>query len=137
MDMTRCLMAVCLLLGAGLAQAGDIYTCKGKDGVNVYQNIPCPKPAEELKHSAYNASMGRAADGSNGHTGRGAYAPSMRNQAVSDDVSPPTTEINYGSGDGATSARSQPSQTGGIGSSPYQRGEGQGTRCVNAKGKVY
>lgn len=137
MDMTRWLIGACLLLCAGLAQAGDIYTCKGKGGVNVYQSIPCPKAAVELNHSAYDNSMRRAVDGSSGHTERGADAPSMRKQDVLDSPQSSTAGINYGGSDGGASTQSQPVPTGGIGSSAYQRGEVGGTRCVSAEGRVY
>ena len=130
-------MLACLLLYAGLAQAGDIYTCKGKGGINVYQNTPCPKSADELSHTAYDASMRRAVDGSGGHTERGANAPSMREQSMSTDSSSYVAGNNYGSGNGVPPATVLPAQAGGIGSSAYQRGEVQGTRCVNARGKVY
>jgi hypothetical protein len=136
MEMIRWVGVVGLLLCSGLAQAGDIHTCKGKGGVNVYQNSPCPKPADELNHAAYDASMGRAADGSSGHTERGAYAPSLRRQMPARDSSAPVADINY-SGSSATPAQTQPTLAGGIGSSAYQRGEVRGTRCVNADGHVY
>lgn len=137
MDMTRWLMGACLLSCVGLAQAGDIYTCKGKGGVNVYQNTPCPKAADELKHAAYDASMRRAADGSSGHTERGANAPSMRKRDMLDNPPASTAQINYGGSDAGNSTQSQPSPVGGIGSSAFQRGEVGGTRCVSAKGRVY
>ncbi len=45
---------------SGGARAGDIYTCKGANGVNVYQNTPCPPKQAELKHSRYDESLSRA-----------------------------------------------------------------------------
>jgi len=53
-------LAAAALLGLmGQAQAGDIYVCKGANGVNTYQNTPCPKPASQLQHSTYDASLAR------------------------------------------------------------------------------
>jgi hypothetical protein len=57
-----------LIVGLGLlglaacwnARAGDIYTCKGANGVNVYQNTPCPTPQAQLRHSRYDESLARA-----------------------------------------------------------------------------
>lgn len=57
-----------LAMGLGLlglsacwsARAGDIYTCKGADGVTVYQNTPCPTPQAQLQHSRYDESLARA-----------------------------------------------------------------------------
>ncbi|WP_244754314.1 DUF4124 domain-containing protein [Rhodanobacter sp. B2A1Ga4] len=49
-----------LLVCAGWAHAGDIYTCKGTNGVNVYQNTPCPPKQPQLKHRQYDESMARA-----------------------------------------------------------------------------
>jgi hypothetical protein len=49
-------LAAAALLGLmGRAHAGDIYVCKGANGVNTYQNTPCPKPASQLQHSTYDA----------------------------------------------------------------------------------
>lgn len=42
-----------------LAHAGDIYVCKGANGVNTYQNIPCPTPSAQLQHNTYDASLAR------------------------------------------------------------------------------
>ncbi len=137
MGVIRWFGVVSLLLCAGLAQAGDIYTCKGKGGVNVYQNTPCPEASDELNHSAYRASMRRAADGSSDRNERGAEAPSMHQQERLSDPSPYSRGISYSGSGRAASTQDQPSQTGGIGSSAYQRGEVAGTRCVNAKGNVY
>lgn len=47
------------LMSARAAHAGDIYVCKGANGVNTYQNTPCPKPVDQLQHSTYNAEMAR------------------------------------------------------------------------------
>ena len=53
-------LAAAALLGLmGRAHAGDIYVCKGANGVNTYQNTPCPKPASQLQHSTYDASLAR------------------------------------------------------------------------------
>lgn len=52
--------AAAALLGlVAQAQAGDIYTCKGANGVNTYQNTPCPKPESQLQHSTYDPSLAR------------------------------------------------------------------------------
>lgn len=52
--------AAAALLGlVAQAQAGDIYVCKGANGVNIYQNTPCPKPASQLQHSTYDPSLAR------------------------------------------------------------------------------
>lgn len=134
MDMARWLMGACLLSCMGLAQAGDIYTCKGKGGVNVYQSTPCSKAADELNRAAYDASMRRAADGTSGRTERGADAPSMRRQASTDY---PAANITYSSNGRDASGQAPVIRSGGLGSSAYQRGEVHGTRCVNAKGQVY
>lgn len=56
----RWMAGAALLLAVGVTHAGDIYTCKGPGGVNVYQNTPCPTPQAELKHSQYDAAMARA-----------------------------------------------------------------------------
>lgn len=39
--------------------AGDIYTCKGADGVNIYQNTPCSKVGSQISHNTYNESMAK------------------------------------------------------------------------------
>lgn len=53
-------LAAAALLGLmGRAHTGDIYVCKGANGVNTYQNTPCPKPASQLQHSTYDASLAR------------------------------------------------------------------------------
>lgn len=137
MDMTRWVMAACLLSCVSLVRAGDIYTCKGKGGVNVYQSTPCPKAVDELNHAAYDASMRRAADGSSGHTERGTNAPSMRKRDMVDNPPASTARIKYGGRDAGTSTQSQPSPLGGIGSSAFQRGEVGGTRYVSAKARAY
>jgi hypothetical protein len=59
MGMTRWWFAAGLLASVGLSHAGDIYTCKGANGVNTYQNTPCAKPANQLQHSTYDASLAR------------------------------------------------------------------------------
>lgn len=45
---------------SGGAHGGDIYTCKGANGVTVYQNTPCPTPQAQVKHSSYDESLARA-----------------------------------------------------------------------------
>jgi len=55
----RCLVLVAAAVGVGSAAAGDIYVCKGANGVNTYQNTPCPKPASQLQHSTYDPSLAR------------------------------------------------------------------------------
>lgn len=59
MGMMRWWFAAGLLTSVGLSHAGDIYTCKGANGVNTYQNTPCPKPESQLQHSTYDASLAR------------------------------------------------------------------------------
>lgn len=44
---------------SGGAHAGDIYICKGPNGVNSYQNTPCASPAAQLRHSEYDATLAR------------------------------------------------------------------------------
>lgn len=46
------------LIWAGTAAAGDVYVCKGPNGVNSYQNTPCA-PGKELKHQTFSDSLGR------------------------------------------------------------------------------
>jgi hypothetical protein len=46
-----------------LAHAGDIYVCKGANGVNAYQNTPCPTPSAQLQHNTYDASLARPGAG--------------------------------------------------------------------------
>lgn len=60
MGMMRWWFAAGLLTSVGLSHAGDIYTCKGANGVNVYQNTPCPTKQPELRHSTYDESLSRA-----------------------------------------------------------------------------
>ncbi|GEM_PF-5259737 len=48
----RAVCAVLALLTAG-AHAGNIYQCKGKDGVPVYQNIPCKNPRAQVSHKTF------------------------------------------------------------------------------------
>lgn len=55
----RWLAAATLLGLAAQAQAGDIYVCKGANGVNTYQNTPCTEPANQLQHGTYDDSMAR------------------------------------------------------------------------------
>jgi hypothetical protein len=50
---------IAFLAVSGVVHAGDIYVCKGANGVNTYQNTPCPKPASQLQHSTYDASLAR------------------------------------------------------------------------------
>jgi hypothetical protein len=108
------------------ALAGDIYICKGTHGENVYQNAPCATASKELAHRQYDPAMARAADGSAGHTER-VYATPERGYAAGGTV---------GGGRPLGQGASLP-PAGGLGSSPYQRGEVQGTRCVSATGQVY
>lgn len=108
------------------AHAGNIYICKGANGVNTYQNIPCAKPADQIRHDRYDDALTRAADGSAGHTERIYTTPAYGRGGV--------TQL-------GGSARMGPAPTlpptGGLDSSAYQRGEVQGTRCVSATGQVY
>ena len=50
---------VAFLAVSGGVHAGDIYVCKGANGVNSYQNTPCPTPAAELQHNTYDAALAR------------------------------------------------------------------------------
>jgi len=59
---TRAAVGLVMVLGLSVAHtviAGDIYVCKGSNGVNTYQNTPCPKPADQLQHNTYDASLAR------------------------------------------------------------------------------
>ncbi|CAM5589675.1 DUF4124 domain-containing protein [Rhodanobacter lindaniclasticus] len=109
------------------ALAGNIYICKGAHGVNTYQNVPCPKPADQIRHDTYDDALGRPGTPVPDGIGYGQRVPvrgvaSRLVGAVQAPVSLPPPA---------------PPATGGLGSSAYQRGEMQGTRCVNARGDVY
>lgn len=113
-------VVACLLVPA--VRAGNIYTCKGANGVNTYQNLPCAKPAEQIQHATYDDALARP--GTPAPTAPrdryGTAAPAHRGMGAA--IPPPAA---------------LPATTGGLGSSAYQRGEVQGTRCVNARGQVY
>ena len=70
MRLMRWIVVLCLPAFAGLAHAGDIYTCKGADGVNTYQSAPCANPAAELSHRQYDQGLARSAARSTEHPGR-------------------------------------------------------------------
>lgn len=125
-------LSVLLALGclALPARAGDIYTCKGAHGEKVYQNAPCATANTQLGHSQYDPAMARAADGSAGHTER-VYATPARGYVSGGTVGKAVA------GGRPLGQAGAPLPAGGLGSSPYQRGEVQGTRCVNAAGRVY
>lgn len=59
MSMNRWLMGVVLWGACSLCMAGNIYVCKGKHGVNVYQNTLCANAAAQLQHSTFNDDVGR------------------------------------------------------------------------------
>lgn len=114
------------LLFVGTAHAGNIYVCKGAHGVNSYQNTPCPTPVTQIRHETYDDALARPGIPSPAPV---SYAAGVSVRAVSPGGAPLITA--------PVRLPRAISTTGGLGSSAYQRGEIQGTRCVNANGQVY
>lgn len=52
------LAGVAMALGAP-AHAGDVYVCKGADGIDSYQSVPCAADASQLSHGSYDDSIGK------------------------------------------------------------------------------
>lgn len=128
---------VLFVTAASSARAGDIYTCKGTHGEKVYQNAPCPTTTNQVEHRTYSPEMARAVDGSSGATER-IYQTSQQNSYSGKAGAPEPRDERYSYGAGtAPTAVTTPARSGGIGSSAYQRGEVQGTRCVDARSRVY
>jgi hypothetical protein len=126
MGTIRWVLAVAALVAMGSAHAGDIYTCKGANGVNTYQNTPCATSTKQLGHQTYSADMARAPAPSADEYGYGSSdaAPRMAPRAAT-------------AGGGQAAAPAQQSFGHGLGTSAYQRGEVRTMRCVNARGQVY
>ncbi|HET8898533.1 MAG TPA: DUF4124 domain-containing protein [Rhodanobacteraceae bacterium] len=49
----RVLLAVIGVTAVFSANAGDVYKCKGADGVPIFQNTPCSTPSAQLRHDRY------------------------------------------------------------------------------------
>ena len=128
------ILAVVLLVPC-IASAGNIYKCKGPNGT-VYQNAPCATDSQTLDHQQYRD------------------PPPQTTTYTFDQASPYTQQpntVNYGATPpdvyraSPTQERLPPSEvplphimdTGGIGSSPYQRGEIRALKCTTASGSVY
>lgn len=56
---TQVVLGLVLCAVTASAEAGDIYVCKGADGVKRFQDVPCAKPAEAAGHQQYDANMAR------------------------------------------------------------------------------
>lgn len=52
-------LVAALLLASYAAMAGDIYVCKGSNGVKSYQGTPCANATDQLSRGAYDDSLGR------------------------------------------------------------------------------